>query len=1038
MSEIDPGLHDIDQTDVLEVEQKLGLRILSDGTFFMADHLTDDEERTDVRKVLYAAGSVALREGVSSADLQHDPSFGTIRWLQSQVHIANNLLAAEFGQHEARSANPTRRDRFQGRLMRGMYHHAQTLPLSYYHAALRGEAIVLNDNLLVVSPTGTGKTVIEAMLLHDAGVGEGMKGLVVVADQALHRQYRGDTGDNTFRRWFGEDVEISSFWQYDKEAGGALQIVTKQSIERAIEANALDISNIDMVVVDEGHIGLEPKMMAHLNSFARVYYFTATPAYSLDRDLRKMFRHVEVGTLTDCIYEGIVNDVELYTFRAKSKEEAEMMAARLAYDDIKGGRQAVVYCQPGERAKQAEFVADQINQLQAKDNPDGEPTKLAAHRLSGYESSPESIIERYEAGDIRAVTTVGMMGQGYNGNINTAILLGPKTSPLQVLQRIGRAVRPNDEFRTRLIEILYEKESLTIWNVLGLDEIEQGRILEVDRDNWIPAIDGDLVAERDEAPLLTTIPDELRDALVVNQPVGRMVLSGRAFETMTDMGEGFASASALAEAGGVSLRRLQDTLDREGFHYVGVWTPDEENTNKYVRWYEPAAVAYLEENPIPVPDGQEGEITIYGIMDRYDVSKDTVELIIQKNGVNPVRRTSKRYRTANYYTPEDVEAIGATITAIPLAEESDITVGTLKQELGEKFVLKCFSDPARYGEPVYKRRFAGHGFKGFDFHLTEVQADLMRKAFNEALATDADISFREIAALAGVHPGTIDHGVTENEKAIATLKRATPTARPGYHLPRKVGLEIVERFRVRPLPAHLVTLKMVAERLSITMAGVRSVVRRNMDKPDSVVEFINLGGSNAATACMPWSFLKEMEEKYGLDEGVEPIDYARVAKDERVTQEEWSYSTEVQAKYVDASKLSVQPEKTWESVTALAQGLQCTTAALSVLAVLAGRKEEELRVKEGVSYMHSELNRRIKVLRDRPYSRHEDWIASSSLYSHSKYRSDEIHAVLAVANVDPDDRRLGLDSHGMLDVCYRRSAVRGILQTVERNRRRAH
>lgn len=1030
MSEQIPALPPIDLTEVREVENQLGLRILRDGQHFMPDHATDEELRSDIRRVLFAAGSLALRQGAEAQDIARDELLQPIRWLQSQVDVANNLAAANFG-HIPRDPHRDRRGHFQGRIMHGINHHAQTVPTTYLLAAERGEAFRVRDNLLVVAPTGTGKTVLEAKFLHDAGVGNGTKALVIVPDQALHRQYRGDTGDNTFRRWLGEDVEISSYWQYDKQSGGPLQIVTKQSIQSAIDNNALDIRSRDLVIVDEGHVGLEAKLMEYLNRFGRVYYYTATPAYDMKRDLRTLFRHVEVGTLTDCIYEGIINDVELYTFRVENQEEAERLAARLAYSDVQEGRKVVAYCQSGAQARQAQVVAEQINQLHTKAKGASQQDAIA-QRVSGYDDNALDVVKAYEEGAIRALTTVGMLGQGYNGDIDTAILIGKKTSMLQLVQRIGRALRPSDQYRSRLIEILYDHgETLTIWNALGLDEVEQGLILGPERETTAQ------FDMRSEAPLYETMPEDIKRALIPPQPVGKIALSTSAYEALIAYEQGYLSAPLLARQYKVTVRRIHAALDKQGYRYAGVWTPDEDGTNKYERWYEPEAKVFLAENPLP-PDWNEGEHTIYGVMELCGVSKDAVLGLVGRLNITPQERNGKNNRSAEYYTEQDVQRIVEAVAAIPYADESDVTTGTLRLELGEKFFLRCMRDPETFGEPIYKRRHPASGFKGFDLHVTKEQADKIRRAFQDAMATDDDISYLEIAALAGVTPATINHGVTPEEKAMSTLKRATPTSRHGYHLPREAGLKVAERFMVHPLPTHLVPFKMLAERVNTGAANVRRILKQEMKKPDSRVQLINLGGSNFPAACVPWAFLQELEEKYGLREGVEAIDYENIPHDKNCTLDQWEYSTHLKKSHIEMSKLAVAPQDTWRSHMVLTGELRCTSAALSILAVMAGMNEKkDVLWRNGTSYLSSELARKISIVRNgHAYTNHEDWIAASVLFASTKYTRAELTQKIRAIAPGSHERRLGLDRTGVLDVCYARPYVDRIVRQIDRDRAR--
>lgn len=1019
--------------EVAEVEHRLGLSILREGADFLPDIVTDDEARCDVRKVLFAAGAVALKNGVSMADIKEDSAYEIIGWLQSQTNIANNLLAAGFGrQAQAAETNEqvAPRERFQGKLMSGMHEHAQTLPLSYLRAVQQGENPPLSDNLLVVAPTGTGKTVMEAKLLRDAGVGNGnTRGMVVVADQSLHRQYLGETGDNTFRHWLGEDTEISSYWQYHKQAGGKLQIITKQSVEAAIEAGALNTQDIDIAVVDEGHVGLEPKLMQQLNQFARVYYFTATPAYDVRRDLRQLFRHIEIGNITDCIYEGIVNDTEVYTFRASGKEEIQALAARLAYNETKEGRQVVVYCRPGDAALQAKEVAQRINRAQIAD---GHPGGDIAARISGYESNSQKILKAYEAGEIRVLTTVGMLGQGYNGNINTAIIIGPNSSLLQLVQRIGRAVRPNHEYRTRLIEIIPAEveQTVTIWNALGLDEIKQGQVLESKKGVWNPVMEG--FEERNADKLLDTLEASVKTALLPEQPIGRICLSR---ENMTVIDEGYIPVSQLMSATGASERKIRAVLDKEGYHYIGLWTPGEEGTNLYERWYEPAAAEYFHEHPLP-PGWKDGEMTLPDLADLHDVSIDTVERIGKKIGISPVMRTGKNHRSSLYFTADAALAIGEAIAGIPEAAATDISVGALKQELGKKFVIRCLKNPDRFGEPVYKRRFAGHGIKGFDYHLTENQASAMRLASDQALATDDDIALLEIAALAGISKSSIFKNLTPEEKEEVEPLRATPTSRHGHYMPRAMGLRVAERLMVKTLPVHLVPHKMVLARVDTNPSNLRQVLRQEMARSDSEIIFINLGGTSAATACMPWNLLKRLEEHYGLREGAEPIDYARIAhKEGEVTSEQWKYSTSILKQYIDSSKLAAAPEFIWQEASAVADKLNCTMGALSVLVVLAGKNEQDMqRHPSGETILHAEFVRRLRVVRNRPYSQHENWVGSEDMTRKNDFIQDEIREVLQTVRIDPEARRLGLNSNGKLDICFAKHAVQMILQSARMNR----
>lgn len=1020
-----------------QAEALLGCEILPAEATFLPDVVVDDEARCDVRKVLLSASDLALRTAVDLADPE-EPLARTISWLRSQTKIANNLHRAGFGVQASavsKAKEGDARDRFQGRIMTGMYEHAQTLPTSYLEMVERGNAeLGLKDNLLVIAPTGVGKTVMLARFLRAAGVGvQDTQALVVVPGQALQRQFKGDTGDDTFRRWLGPEASIAAYWQYDKQTEGALKLVTKQSLEKALAQKAFTAGQIDVAAVDEGHVGLEPKLMRVMNDFARVYYFTATPAYNVNRDLRNMFRHIDVGTITDCIYEGIVNDAELYSFHAADQEEAQAFAAGLAYEDAKNGRRVLVYCRPGEQAKQAEAVAAMVNTAYVQDGADDGAT-LAA-RLSSYETKDNDILARFESGELSVLTTVNMLRQGYNGNVNTIILIGPNASALQLAQRIGRGLRLNEQYRTRIIEIIvpYSEEVVSIWGAFGLDEVQQGKILEAQTDALRFEFEASRIAE---PPLLEALPVQLRAALVPNQPTRRMELGRYAFERAVALEEGFVAASALAAQCDSLLSYVQRKLDNEGFRSIGIWAPRNDDTANYDRWYEPAAEAYLAENPPPII-WRTGEKTLSDLMQIHDVRREMMTLLLSKLGLKPETRIGKSNREISYYSPEAVAAVDEAIAAIPQAAITDVTLGVIKEELGEKFVVQCLKDKERY-EPVYKRRFAGHGFKGFDLHLTADQATMMRLAFEEALATDADISFIEIAELAGVNNATVLKALTEEERSMKTLKREHRLARPSGHLPREKGLEIVERLMVQPLPVHLATQRMAEARTNAKPSTIWAAIKRRLKQPNHAFQLVNLGGSNAASVCMPWSTLREFEEKYGLKSGVEPIDYSQVATSdgEALTHEQWQYSTAIQRQYYVDKKISPEPALTWTPVEVATRQLNCTFRALTAMVVLADKTSRQniQRKPDGSALIGAQLMRQLRILRARPYVSDVDWTPHSDLLTKAGFTEDEFKLAQTNNMMPATHWRLNLNVQGVLDVCYSAPAVRGMLQRLERVR----
>ena len=1023
--------------EIAELSERLNLRVLPEGGELLPNSYEDEEARCDVRKVLLAAGRLALE---NSSELAHpeSPLNTALSWLQGQVDVANNLRRTQFGADH--HVDDSARGRFQGKNFTRINDHAQTLPAAYLRAVEAGNLQRPTDDLLVVAPTGTGKTYMQAQLLRHAGVGtvpqsgmsRSMRAVLVVSDQALLRQYYSQEGENTFRHWLGREVDVSSFWQYDKNVQGDVVLLSRQSVEKALDKGGLNPRDVDLVVVDEGHHGLEPKMITRLNEFTRVYYFTATPAYNLRRDLRRNFRHIEISTLTDCIYEGILNSAELYTFKADTTAEGLALAAQLADNDLKEGRQAIVFCPRGDKAASAAQVAELINRLHAQRTGDHDQV---ASRVSDYEADASAIISRFTDGSLRALTAVNMLSEGYDGPVDTLILAGLSSSLLQTAQRIGRALRPG-AFRTRLIEIVLPnndgKERISIWDAMGFDEVRQGFVIarrEYERGTSLIK-----PSSEEDSEWVARLPQNLKTSLVENQPVRTMKLPAEELEGERMAAEGYAAAQALAGRHGVTLRVMQEYLDRHGFAFVGVWTPIE-GTRLYERWYEPKAVAFLEERPIPRPS-ESGEMTASDLVQLFGMSLEAVYAMADKAGLTFVeRRWGKMNRTARYYPPEEVEKFKKYFDSIPMAAETDRTLGAVTNELGEKFVLRWIKD--RLLEPQYKRRNPVHGIKGFDLHITQEQSEALHEAFEQALATEDEISYVEMGALTGISPVLVIRALTPDEKAQAQLKRAHPKARPGYHLPRKVGLGVVERLAIRPLPAHLVPLTMAYERIDVKKGTIYAQLKRIEQRSPELFQLVRFSQAGVTT-CFPWSVLEELESRYALKKGVERIDYRRIATDKNTTSMQWRYSTDLQSRYVpgDSLVLSENPEHVWHEAGGVAVQYNCSPAALAVTARLVGVTEDQVqRPSPTTILLHVELLPRIESFLELVPTMPQAWISLGALAHSTHLNPNQLQALAADMGITVRQRKLGRLPHEPIDICFAPDAAKRIVDAAQRLRR---
>lgn len=1003
-------------------QQKIGVSIFPNNAE-VRSFTNPEQGRIDIRQF---AVEVAAK-GLSSAAQR--------RVLQRQLAIANNALGASV----ASPTDSSTRNRFQGKVMKTLLAQLQTLP----------EADPLmrdgTDGLLTVAPTGSGKTVLEATLLRSAGIGrqvtssdERLRALLVVPDQSLMRQYLGQVGDDTFRRFLGDDPSIGAFWQYDKDTTSDITLTTTMSLPRAIESGAILPEEYDIAILDEAHRGLSPKMIKRLGQLGtRLFCFTATPSYDNRRDLRQLFPHIEVGSLRSFVEEGILNAVELHTFQAPSEDVDLLgMAAQLANHYLSEGRRTVVYCQPGEQSLQARTLSAIINSIRNEE---------VAATVSSYNTTKQNmqILDDFDHGNIRLLATTAMLREGWNAKVDAVITVGAVSSMLDLTQKIGRAMRPGDK-HTIVSEILPPakrgQKMCSVWSVFGMEQIEEGLTI---------SLTGQTSGRgaSPSRPQATTVdlPENLQDFLVVNLPVRSATLSAEDIERYA-IPEGYVSAVELIGDANVPETWLYALLDKQRIHYVGV--PRGDGDRSHDRWYAPEAARYLQENPLPEL-AQAEEFTLHRMHVQFGISEGSLKLIIQELEIQPIKKvTPGSNKLRAVYSAEQVGRVERYINEnIPVAEENDITLGGLGDELGNYMFVRDYVVNNAIDVPR-KRRHASYGAIGIARHLSFEQAEEIRQLYKGRKFYDPDehISFAEIGELTNTQLHAVKRKLTDEERALIEERKVPYVKKPVHCLPRDVGMRVLERLvtargQVEP---HLMPHAVILSRIAKTPATInRWLVANNF--PHKIVE---TGAVQGAIRCYPWEALRRAQEVLPVHLDAVEIDFSALAADEYAPLANIHYSQSIQEMYIpkdllvvyggrkaqqeishevlQETKKSRQPisaeEKAYQfSVSEAAIRLRTTSYCITQLLQQAEKSGWNISKDEGIP---EELLKRIhgalKVLPAPPL----DWVSHGSMARAHGQAVLEAFLSRAASMNSPIARQLFKRANGVSDVWYGPSTAR--------------
>lgn len=314
------------------------------------------------------------------------------------------------------------------------------------------KCLVENRSTLVVSATGTGKTVLFCMQATKRGCG-----LVIAHRDSLIRQ-----AADKLKAALGRDVEIE---KAQKRASHSNYVVASvQTLKgKRLERFAADFQHIDFIVIDEAHRASAKSYRDVLAAFprAKVLGVTATPDRSDKVGLKAVFESVADeygileatadGWLAPLKWVPVKAEIDLSAIRTVGKgaerdfDQAELddEIAKKAAEIVAGLKDALV--RAGDESMQLIIFTPGVKTAHAASAAINEefPGRAAVVDGEMEDRFKSVVVERFMMGEIQFLANCNVLTEGFDmPNLIGIFDASPTKSRLRAMQRWGRVTRP--------------------------------------------------------------------------------------------------------------------------------------------------------------------------------------------------------------------------------------------------------------------------------------------------------------------------------------------------------------------------------------------------------------------------------------------------------------------------------------------------------------------------------------------------------------------------------------------------------------------
>jgi superfamily II DNA or RNA helicase/HKD family nuclease len=317
--------------------------------------------------------------------------------------------------------------------------------------AIDNERAKGHDRALIVSATGTGKTILSALDVRSVGP----KRMLFVA----HREQILDRAMLEFQRVLGaSDNEFGKLAGITRQTDRRYVFATVQTLSQQHVLDGLDPDAFDYILIDEVHRAGAASFGRVLDHFRPGFLLgmTATPERTdgenifeifdynvpyeirlndaLTLDMLAPFHYYGVADLT--FEDGSTTDDSTALLRlVESKRVDHLLKAIATYGQAGVAPRGLIFC---SRKEEAHDLSQALNGRTLH----GSPLRTVA--LTGDDSIEhrEHVVERLEAGELDYVLTVDIFNEGVDiPTINQVIMLRQTKSSIVFVQQLGRGLR---------------------------------------------------------------------------------------------------------------------------------------------------------------------------------------------------------------------------------------------------------------------------------------------------------------------------------------------------------------------------------------------------------------------------------------------------------------------------------------------------------------------------------------------------------------------------------------------------------------------